>query len=382
MKKLLLLLPVIFLVIIFFVFFRPQKSLPLIAPLLSLTDQPTPLPTSTYQVYGFLPYWTASSAQLPSQLTTISFFSLPIQPDGHIIDPAQDTDPGARSVAKGELSTLKQTGKHIELTLTMMDQDGIEQFVSNSNAGNTLLTDLGHLMTQYPIDGADLDIEYVRTPTPAMQQAFSSILHTVYAGVKKQNSAFQLSIAMLSDSGEHERLTAPNLVAPYIDRAVVMAYDYHRKGSTQSGANAPLYGNSETAWGKNIMSGLKGITDAIPPQKILLGIPFYGYQWGVDGTDIVNFTLPQSGKTVTYEQIQELLSTGKATRFFDQTSLSPYILYTKNGVQQQIYYDDTQSIGYKLDLVRDAHLGGIAIWALGFEGQTHELWNEIQEKLQ
>ena len=60
----------------------------------------------------------------------------------------------------------------------------------------------------------------------------------------------------------------------------------------------------------------------------------------------------------------------------------PYITYKEDGKQKIIFYENTQSLAYKMDLVRQADLGGIAIWALGYEGDAPELWEVIERKVE
>jgi spore germination protein YaaH len=61
--------------------------------------------------------------------------------------------------------------------------------------------------------------------------------------------------------------------------------------------------------------------------------------------------------------------------------LSPYLVYRNNGDIQMIYYEDARSLAYKLDLVNQVDLGGIAIWAVGYEGKSTELWDVIDSRL-
>ena len=65
---------------------------------------------------------------------------------------------------------------------------------------------------------------------------------------------------------------------------------------------------------------------------------------------------------------------------WDSDAFSPYLSYEENGKTQMIYYENSRSLSYKLDLVNQAEFGGIAIWALGYDGENPELWTVIQQK--
>lgn len=383
--------PLVFILILFvcavtgiFLFIRqPHKPDILISPLITLgLLPPTPAP-APFIVYGYLPYWTMNKAQFPSTITHVSFFSLPIQPDGHILTTTKPVDAGYRQFQKGAIEDLhtKAPTSKIELTLTMMDQDTIPTFLGTPSATTTFISDINTLLSTHSIDGINIDVEYIRGVDSDIRDRFTLFMKRIHTELKQTHPKLHISVAVLADSADTMRLTDIKSIAPYIDHVVVMAYDFHRKGSQQSGANAPLYGSGDEKWGKNIMTSAKQFTDLVPARKILLGIPFYGYEWSVTDSNAYNFTLPDTGKTATYERISELISSGKATRHWDNTSFTPYLLYEENGKQQQIYYEDSQSLAYKIDLVKQAGFGGIAIWAMGYEGQTTELWKTIEQTL-
>ena len=67
---------------------------------------------------------------------------------------------------------------------------------------------------------------------------------------------------------------------------------------------------------------------------------------------------------------------------WEKDAMTPYITYKEDGKQKIIFYENTQSLAYKMDLVRQADLGGIAIWALGYEGDAPELWEVIERKVE
>jgi GH18 family chitinase len=46
-----------------------------------------------------------------------------------------------------------------------------------------------------------------------------------------------------------------------------------------------------------------------------------------------------------------------------------------------IYYENPTSISFKLEYVKQLDLAGIAIWALGYEGHTRELWDQVNKRI-
>lgn len=383
-KRLFILLLLITLLVASFVLLKKRSPTPLsfFSPVMSPTTQVSP--SSAPIVYGYLPYWTEKKAQFSPALTHVSYFSLAIHSDGHIdgIDGAKTSDAGARAISQGVLEKLRSSlprTTQLELTLTMMDQKEIPIFVATPGIAEATAQDLETILSHYPITGVNIDIEYIGEASQEQQETFATYLRDVSQRIKATHPAAHLSIAIMADSADKPRLTNPSLIAGSVDHIIVMAYDYHQRGSLKSGPNAPLYASEDSIFGRDILSSLKSIQAQVPSNKIILGIPFYGYQWGIEGNETTNFTLPKTGKTMTYAQILSLLQQPHVQRFFDPISLTPYITFEQNGSTQQLFYEDAQSIQYKLELVSQAHLGGIALWALGFEGASDELWKTITE---
>jgi len=77
------------------------------------------------------------------------------------------------------------------------------------------------------------------------------------------------------------------------------------------------------------------------------------------------------------ERIQQMLDSQTLSLLWDRNSLTAYGVATTAGQSSQIYFDNETSLRLKLDFVRDANLGGIAIWALGYDNNVPWLWPTI-----
>ncbi|HSW89466.1 MAG TPA: glycosyl hydrolase family 18 protein [Patescibacteria group bacterium] len=316
-------------------------------------------------IYGYVPYWTYKTAQLPGVLTDAAFFSLTIGGDGSL-----------SALPKNALSQ-----KRSDVVLSMMDQDAIPVFVRSESARQNFINQVAILIQDPLLKGISIDVEYSGIVDRDLQSQFTILIRSLSNLLHQQPHPISLTIASYSDAATVERLTKPKELAPLVDHLVAMTYDYHRRSSPKAGPVSPLYGSSETLWASDIMADLKSYTDQVPSEKILLGIPFYGYQWDVVDTMQHPFTIPNTGMTIQYKDVVKLLYSGKAVRHWDSSAFSPYLTFDDEGTTAMAYYDDPQSLLYKFQLVKQAHLGGIAIWALGYEGTTSDLWQTIQKDL-
>ena len=114
----------------------------------------------------------------------------------------------------------------------------------------------------------------------------------------------------------------------------------------------------------------------IPPDKLVLGLPWYGYDYpciaftGVDTCHMKRVPFrgancsDAAGKQIPYSFINDLLLTRtESGRKWDEGSQSPYFDYIDMTNQKhQVWYDDHQSLGIKLQYAVQVGLKGAAIW--------------------
>jgi spore germination protein len=98
----------------------------------------------------------------------------------------------------------------------------------------------------------------------------------------------------------------------------------------------------------------------IPAEKILMGIPNYGYDW----------TLPYVQGESRAESISNVEAVELARRYgaeilFDEEAKAPYFNYTdENGREHQVWFEDAESIDAKLRLINQYGLKGAGYWNL------------------
>lgn len=147
-------------------------------------------------------------------------------------------------------------------------------------------------------------------------------------------------------------------IGKYADRILLMTYDEHYFG----GAPGPI---ASYPWVDKVLAYA---TSIIPSQKLLLGIPGYGYDWSSKGN-----------KAVTFKNVAGMLSSTSSQSLWDSNAKSPYFTYTRDGVTHTVWYEDAQSLSYKLPLVEKYKLGGIGIWKLGYDNDA--FWQVIEKGL-
>ena len=338
-------------------------------------------------IYGFLPYWTVKELPQHSQLTHLGYFALPINRDGKFVTAHGDGAMGWRTYSSPTLDQIRiqaqKRNQQFEVLITMMDPEEISAFLMNPSAQETFFGQVKTLITSQPIDGINIDIEYAGEVDDALRTAYTTFIKKLSIHTKRLSPSIHLSIDVFADSALKTRIWDIPALAPHLDHIVIMTYDFYRSSSPQAGPVAPIFGSDTNRWDIDIVKTLKPFVDKVPANKLLLGIPFYGYEWRTSGEGPNASTYPKSGGLATYKRVQTLLQKDRTIKEqWDRDALSPYILYKKQGNSYVIYYENSRSLSYKLDLVNELGMGGIAIWALGYEGNAPELWTVIQQKLE
>ena len=91
----------------------------------------------------------------------------------------------------------------------------------------------------------------------------------------------------------------------------------------------------------------------IPPEKILMGMPNYGYDWTLP------FMRGTPAQSVSLTQAVDLALRYGVEIQFDEQAQTPYFYYTDNGTQHVVWFDDPRSIDAKLQLIDDYRLAGV-----------------------
>ena len=110
---------------------------------------------------------------------------------------------------------------------------------------------------------------------------------------------------------------------------------------------------------------LKYAVSEIPSNKILMGIPNYGY----------DYTLPyekgKAAKSLTIDDARTLAFNNNAEIKYYKEAETPYFKYKKDDILHEVQYDNAYSFYKKLELIEEYNLGGISIWTLKTFNQTY-----------
>jgi spore germination protein len=220
----------------------------------------------------------------------------------------------------------------------------------------TAIDNIEAYVKKYGLDGVNIDFEMV----PAGDRAgLTAFMKELYGRLKPQGYIVSIDVFPKTDENNDVSVAYDyGQLAQYADRIVIMAYDNH---GVWSGAG-PI---ADINWVEN---NLKYALKFIPKNKLYLGVAGYGYDWSSKGVE-----------SLEYAPLMELADKFGATVAWDEASKSPHFSYTgADGVKHDVWFENSKSVAYKLDLVRKYDIAGAALWKLGEEDPGY--WRVVQDK--
>lgn len=340
----------------------------------------SPLGLQSAKIIGFLPYWLLSDAEknYADYLTDIQFFAITIDEDGTILKRTKptETEPGWLSLNSGKMSKYieyaTKNNLNKSLVLFLADEEKISALLSNPlSHATTMINAVEPIMKEYGFSEINLDIESFQTASEEARTSFTLFTKTVREQMDKKKLG-KLSIDISPTALIKPYLIDVKSISPYVDTVIFMTYDFHYQGSIVTGAVSPIGGVPKTAE-FDTETSIKEALRVLPPEKIIMGVPLYGYEWETLGNIPRSATIPGSGITASNKRVEELLELcASCSAQFDEMSKESYVIYKDQETEtfHQIFYPDKKAMEEKIKLMKKYRLGGIALWALGYEGKT------------
>jgi spore germination protein YaaH len=304
------------------------------------------------RVYGYLPYWEGLDlgAFRWELVTDIVVFSATIGIDGAVANP--HALPGAALVSAAHAHAVRV---HLCATLFNTASGGeIATFLGSPAARANAVQQLAALAQ----DGLNLDFEFVPGASRDAFTAFVQQLRTALpAGV-------ELTLAMPATTA-YSGYDVSALAAA-TDRLLLMEYDFHWRTGPSAGAVAPL---------GDVQRAVDGYLAKAPAASIAMGVPYYGYEWPTASAGAGAATTG-AGTSVLFEAAFGKLSS--YGRLWDGPSQTPWYVLTAGAQPRQGWVDDGESLALKYRFARSRDLGGVMIWALGYDGSRTEAWAALQ----
>jgi chitinase len=222
-------------------------------------------------------------------------------------------------------------------------------------------------------DGIDLDWEYPHQPDAAnyvaLLQEFRRQMDSVRPGLL-------LDVAVGASPHNYEGTDMAE-IGRLVDRIGLMTYDMSGPWSETTGFIAPLTADPSYKGGTVANSIDAYLAAGVPAEKLLMGVPFYGYGWHQVLEE--DNGLAQEGSPIhgdrPYSYIESLVL--NSTVYRDPDSQTPWLF------DGDVFwtYDDPLSIRRKAQYALDHQLGGLMIWELGEDNAKSDLLHAAHQSL-
>ncbi len=326
---------------------------------------PSPTPDGERVLLAYYPCWNSGyrSDRIPyRKLTHICHAFVQPQADGSLLAPA-----GPPAFLEPELLTeAHAAGLSVLVSVGGYDPVADASFRTIAADPGLRAAFAGHLETfcrTHGYNGADLDWEF---PADAADRDNQNLLfreiRETFNSASEPAPSWLLTMAIPAGDW-HGRWNDYTALGEYVDFYNLMAYDGHGGWSGHMGHNAPLYQGGDPFDDVSVKAALDYnlLTRSIPPEKLILGLPFYGYRWPAVET-LYEACSPCEAGQEAYHEIAPLIGDGW-TRIWDLLAEVPYL--TADGGPGVISYDDVQSIEAKVEYAfQDRGLGGVFVWEI------------------
>ena len=329
-------------------------------------------------VIGFLPYWLLNTAKsdYSNYITTLAYFGLRVDQNGNIqklLSPTQ-YEPGWYALSSGKLDQFFNIALKNNVSLSLMvvsgDTNSIDGLVSDPvlHAKN-LVSDLNPLIDKYNFSDINLDIEYTQSASPTARGNFTKFVTEVK---KELKSSKTLTVEISPTDVITNNLIDPKEMSKIADSVVLMAYDYHSTSSFVTGPVAPISGAGVVSE-YDVTAAVEKALDLISPQKLVLGVPLYGYEWESIAKIPRSAIVPNSGVVASNRRAEDLLnSCSSCGAILDKEADEKYVSFLDEdfGDYHTVFFPDKDSTQAKIHLTNEFQLEGLALWALGYEGNS------------
>ncbi len=312
-------------------------------------------------IYGYLPYWSDASYLNYNLLTTIAYFGAEFDGSGKITN--RHGWPVWSLINK-----VHSHGVRVDLVAICFNKDKIHSILTNSTAKNHFIQKAIAEVKKGNADGLNVDFEL---PYSSDNRALSSFMAVLTDSFHAAIPGSQVTIATTAVNwgGRFDR----RALASGTDGMMIMGYDYHWSGSSNSGAVAPLTGGTYNVT-NTVLDYL--VASNYHREKLILGVPYYGYEWKTN-SDKPGSGIISSVGSRTYQQAEAAAQ--HYGRRWDSYSQTPWYTFNDGTNWHQCWYDDSLSLSLKYNLVLQKDLVGIGIWALGYDGSRKELWGALRD---
>jgi len=276
-------------------------------------------------------------------LTFLSIFSYQVRPDGSL-----------KGIDDAELIKASREGGAAPLMVITNIEEGsgfsseiAHEILTNMRVQDVLIENILGVLRGNNYYGLDIDFEYVY---PEDKQNYVSFIRKIVSRLRPLGYTVSVALAPKLSAEQKGLLYEAHdyaAIGALADHVILMTYEWgYLRGPAQ--AVAPV---------NQVRKVLDYAVSVIPSEKILMGMPNYGYDWTLP------FVRGSAARILTNNGAVALAGNVGANIRFDAVAQAPFFnYYDGEGRRHEVWFDDARSIEARLKLVEEFNLGGVSYW--------------------
>lgn len=280
---------------------------------------------------------------LPTQspITDLAYFSARISSRGELF--------GSPDVRK-----LNAVSARKHLVVAEVSNQALIHFVLNPAypLRDKLIRDIAS--AAIPFDGVNIDFEMMRTDDGPAFLEFLRLLKQVI-GPRLLSVCVPARTRKMNDAYDYAAIGA------IVDRVFVMAYDEHWSGSTAGPVSSISWASRVSSWAAK----------AVGPEKLIMGMPFYGRAWGNRNP----------AGAYKHSGVSRIIDETGAIQNRNPEGI-PFFIFQET-IDYTLFFDDAESIRKRGLTYQNDGVRNIGFWRLGQEdpGVWQILGTELSREL-
>lgn len=277
-------------------------------------------------------------------LTYISPFSYEVKNDGTIRN-LNDEVIRTKAITTNTLpilviTNIKESGG--------FDSETANEILTNQEVQNELLDNIEDMLESKGFAGLNVDFEYIY---PENKNDYNIFLQKLADRIKSKNYLLFTSVAPKIGGNQAGTLYEAHDYAFHgkvADGVIIMTYEWgYTYGPPM--AVAPL---------NQVKRVLEYAITTIPKEKILMGMPNYGYDWKLP------YQKGTAAKAISNLTALNIAIRNNSEIKFDSVASAPYFKYFSDGTEHIVWFDDARSFEARFELIEEYGLAGTSIWTI------------------
>jgi len=296
---------------------------------------------------GWIPYWDENRgfeivSQNSKQLNSVSPTWFYVNVDGTLTE----RNPG---LFAGKVAIAHKNNVTIIPTISNPSSTKLSVILNDTGLRTKHINEIITKVETYNFDGIDIDYENLEA---ADRSVFSTFIEELAYALHAKGKVLTIAVLPKSDNIVYQFSPSRQAqdwgrIGAVVDEFRIMGYDWTHNSTTDAGAISPTY------WLEEILGYA---LSKVEKEKIVLGLPLYGYYWKTSGVS-----------ALTWEDVEEMRNNGATTSL--DTASQENVLTTNIGTA---WYQNAESIEIRRDIARKFGIKGVIYWRLG--GEDHGIW--------